>query len=103
VVKKLRKFSNNTTINGDFSGIKKSLDSSKSYIIFENNLKKGKNPFKYLQKENYPWQQVIDRDMLKQYLVIQVAPGNEDEVLGKVIGYGLAEDTVYYIFKAGQD
>jgi hypothetical protein len=41
--------------------------------------------------------------MLKQYLVIQVAPGNEDEVLGKVIGYGLAEDTVYYIFKAGQD
>jgi hypothetical protein len=96
VVKKLRKFSNNTTINGDFSGIKKSLDS-------ENNLKKGKNPFKYLQKENYPWQQVIDRDMLKQYLVIQVAPGNEDEVLGKVIGYGLAEDTVYYIFKAGQD
>ena len=56
-----------------------------------------------MQKENYSWQQVIDRDMLKQYLVIQVAPGNEDEVLGKVIGYGFAEDTVYYIFKAGQD
>ena len=99
----MRGFSNNKTINGDFSGIKKGLDSSKSYIIFENNLKKGKNPFKYLQKENYSWQQVIDRDMLKQYLVIQVAPGNEDEVLGKVIGYGLAEDTVYYIFKAEQD
>jgi len=99
----LKEFSNNTTINGDFAGIKKGLDSSKSYIIFENSLKKGKNPFKYLQKENYSWQQVIDRDMLKQYLVIQVAPGNEDEVLGKVIGYGLAEDTVYYIFKAGQD
>ncbi len=99
----MKEFLNNTTTNGDFSGIKKNLDSSKSYIIFENSLEKGKNPFKYLQKENYPWQQVVDRDMLKQYLVIQVAPGHEDEVLGKVIGYGVAEDTVYYIFKAEQN
>jgi hypothetical protein len=96
----MEKFSNNKIIKGNFSGIKKNLDSFKSYIIFENNFKKGDNPFKNLQDKIFPWEQVIDEDISKLYFVIQVDPGKENNVLGKAMGYGLSEDTVYYIFKA---
>jgi len=104
----LKKYSNKAIKKDSFSGIKKNLDASKSYIIFENDLKKEKNSifpeeiiaYKFLRKEKYLWEQVFDEEISREYLVIQIARGNEDETLGKVLGYGFPKDTVYYLFKA---
>ncbi len=92
----------------NFLWIKQNLDSSLSYIIFENDIKKqGESIFDpdhmaytFLKGEKHTWQQVIDMDLSKEYLVIQIEPGNEDEVLGRLMGYGFPRDTVYYLYKA---
>lgn len=102
--------SNKNIKKGSFSSIKKNLDSSKSYIIFENDLKKEKHSlfsddiiaYRYLEKENCSFKQIIDRDLSREYLVIQIDPGNEDEFFSKVMGYGFPKNTIYYLFKANK-
>lgn len=94
--------------NENFSWIKQTLDPSASYIIFENDLKQqGGSIFDsdhiayvYLAREKIVWQQIIDMDESREYLVIRIVPGNEDQVLGRIIGYGFPENTIYYIYKA---
>jgi len=101
-------FSDNKMIKKSFSWIKKNLNPSRSYIIFENDLNKqtlsifsaSLIAYQYLKNGNYTWKKVFDSKTSKEYLVIQIDPGKEDEALGKVIGYGFPIDTVYYLYKA---
>jgi len=101
-------FSNHKTIQKSFTWVKKNLDPAMSYIIFENDLKKENHSifseclvaYHYLKKGNYTWQKVYDSKYCKEYLVIQIDPGTEDRTLGKVMGYGFPQDTVYYLYKA---
>ncbi|NOX34146.1 MAG: hypothetical protein GXP56_10495 [Deltaproteobacteria bacterium] len=91
-----------------FGWIKENLDPLRSYIIFENDLNKQADSifsdsfiaYQYLEKESYIWKKVYDTDCSKEYLVIQIGPGNEDETLGKIMGYGFAKDIVSYLYKA---
>ncbi len=107
----LKKYNPDHVKKDSFAGIKNTLDASSSYIVFENDLiKASKSIFSddipigsYLEKEGYSWQKVLDTNLSREYLVIQFKPGNEDEILGKVMGYGLPEDTVYYLFKAKEN
>ncbi len=104
----LKNFSDHKIIQKSFGWIKKNLDPLRSYIILENDLTKEKNSifsddiiaYKYLKKENYSWQKVIDTDFSREYLVIQIAPGSEDKIFAKVMGCGFPRNTVYYLFKA---
>ena len=92
----------------NFDWIKKNLDPAKSYIVFENNLKKetdsifsNKNlVYKYLRKEKFVWEQILDKRLRREYLVIQIEPGNEDAMLGKLFEYKFSKDIVYYLYKA---
>ena len=92
----------------NFSWIKQSLDPRASYIIFENDLKQQGGSifdsdhiaYAYLAREKIVWQQIIDMDKSREYLVIRMAPGKEDQVLGRIMGYGFPENTIYYIYKA---
>ncbi|MBF0467947.1 MAG: hypothetical protein HQK61_03545 [Desulfamplus sp.] len=101
-------FSGNKIVRKSFSWIKKNLDPSMSYIIFENDLNKQAASifsesliaYQYLKKENCSWKKVYDSGCSKEYLVIQIDPGYEDQTLGKVMGYGFPNDTVYYLYKA---
>lgn len=101
-------FSDHKTVEKSFAWIKQNLDPSKSYIIFENDLSKQSNSifsesliaYHYLKKGNFSWKKVYDSDALKEYLVIQTDPGDEDKTLGQVMGYGLPDNTVYYLYKA---
>ena len=93
-----------------FSWIKQNLDPLWSYIIFENDLKKtGTSIFDpdhiaytCLEKEKYLWQQVIDRDLSREYLMIRIETGHEEQILGKVMGYGFPDGIVYYLYKADE-
>jgi hypothetical protein len=100
-------YSDNTIIEESFDWIKKKLDPLMGYIIFENDLSQADSIFseslrayQYLKKENYAVRKVYDSKSFKEYLVIQIEPGNENEILGKVMGYGFGKDTVYYLYKA---
>lgn len=101
-------FSDHKIIRKSFGWIKENLDPSRSYIIFENDLNKQTDSifsdslivYQYLKKENYAWKKVNDSKYSKEYLVIQIDLENEDETLGKVMGYGFPKDTVYYLYKA---
>ena len=92
----------------DFLWIKKGLDPKESYVIFEHDLKyQGQSIFDpsnqvyaFLRKKNLSWRQVVDLDLSMEYLVIRVPPGQEDHILGRVLGYGYSENMVFYIFKA---
>ena len=92
----------------NFSWIKQSLDPGSSYIIFENDLKQQGGSifdsdhiaYAYLAREKIVWQQIIDMDLSREYLVIRTVPGKEDQVLGRIMGYGFPENTIYYIYKA---
>ncbi len=94
-----------------FSGIKKALDPSASYIIFENNLNnQGPSIFDplhrvygYLKKDHIIWQQVLDKNLSREYLVIKLQPGKEDQALGRAMGYGFPEDIIYYLYKAEEE
>ncbi|MBU1340896.1 MAG: hypothetical protein KKE44_05430 [Proteobacteria bacterium] len=100
------KFSDLKIIEKSFSWIKNQLDPAMGYVIFENNLNKqplslfSESLTAYLKKAGYAFKMVFDAQQAKEYLVIQVDPGNEDEILGKVMGYGLPKDTVSYLYKA---
>jgi len=101
-------YSDNKIIEKSFDWIKKNLDPLMGYIIFENDLNiqaesifsESLRAYQYLKKENYAVRKVYDSKSSKEYLVIQIEPGNEDEILGKVMGYGFGNDTVYYLYKA---
>jgi len=101
-------FSDHKIIQKNFDWIKKNLDPSMSYIIFENDLNKqtlsifSKSlvAYQYLKKGNYAWKKVYDSKHLKEYVVIQIDPENEDEILGEIMGYGFGKDIVSYLYKA---
>jgi hypothetical protein len=106
-------YSDNQIIEESFDWIKKKLDPLMGYIIFENDLSisisseevdsifsESLKAYQYLKKENHSVRKVYDSKSSKEYLVIQIDPGNEDEILGKVMGYGFGKDTVYYLYKA---
>ncbi|QTA77995.1 Uncharacterized protein dnl_02000 [Desulfonema limicola] len=101
-------FSDHKTIKKSFAWIKKNLDPLQSYIVFENDLNKQDYSifsesliaYQYLKNGNYAWKKIYDSKYSKEYLVIQIEPGKEDETLGRVIGYGFPADTVYYLYKA---
>jgi hypothetical protein len=100
-------YSDNKIIEESFDWIKKNLDPLMGYIIFENDLSQADSIFseslrayQYLKKENYAVRKVYDSKSSKEYLVIQTEPGNENEILGRVMGYGFGKDTVYYLYKA---
>ena len=101
-------FSDHKTIQKNFAWIKKHLDPSHGYIVFENDLNRQALSifnesiiaYQYLKKEKYAWKKVYDSDESKEYLVVQTEPGREDETLGKVMGFGFSKDTVYYLYKA---
>ena len=92
----------------NFLWIKQSLDPSASYIVFENDLKQQGGSifdpahiaYTYLAREKFVWQQIIDMELSREYLVIRLVPGNEEKVLGRIMGYGFPENTIYYIYKA---
>ena len=93
---------------GSFMGIKKTLDPGVSYLIFENDLTLGKEsifdpshlPYTYFETNHFTWKKVMDKSLQREYLVVCIGTGNEDEVLGQVMGYGFPRDTVYYLYKA---
>ena len=104
----IKDFSDHKIIQKSFDWIKKNLDPSMSYIIFENDLNKqtlsifSKSlvAYQYLKKGNYVWKKVYDSKHLKEYVVIQIDPENEDEILGEIMGYGFGKDIVSYLYKA---
>ena len=104
----LEDFSDNKMIRKSFTWIKKNLDPERSYIVFENDLNKQTQSIfseslianQYLKKGNHAWKKVYDSKNSKEYLVIQIDQENEDETLGKVMGYGFPKNTVYYLYKA---
>ena len=95
-------------IQKNFSWVKKNLDPKRSYIVFENDLSKQMGSifsdtlmvYQYLKKENYNWKKVYDAEKLKEYLVIQIDPENEEEALGNIMGCGFEKDIVSYLYKA---
>ena len=98
----------NSPIHGSFVWIKQTLDPGASYIIFETDLKQGDGSifdpshaaYAYFEEHGYTWKKVMDADLQREYLVVCIGTGNEDEVLGQVMGYGFPKDTVYYLYKA---
>jgi len=91
-----------------FLWIKQTLDPLVSYIIFENDLKQVEGSifdsshmaYAFLKTEKYSWQQVIDMDLSREYLVVPVFSGSEEKVLSRIMGYGFPKNTICYIFKA---
>ena len=100
--------SNPGPVKNNFVWIKQGLDPKASYVIFEHDLKhQGESIFDprhrvygFLKEKALPWQQVVDMDLAMEYLVIQVLPGKEDKVLGRILGFGFSKNIVFYIFKA---
>ena len=93
---------------GDFLRIKQDLDPGASYVIFEQDLASRQDHildpshavYGFLKDQGVTWQQVEDPGRSMAYLVVRVVPGNEEKVLGRLLGYGFPEDIVFYIFKA---
>ncbi|WP_153307469.1 hypothetical protein [Desulfospira joergensenii] len=86
--------------------IKKGLDPGVSYIVFENETARPHGSalapriYEFLEQEKIGWQQVIDMDLSREYLVVKVRPGREDRILGKIMGCGIPEKTIYTVYKA---
>jgi len=103
-------FADHKIIQKSFGWIKKNLDPLRSYIILENDLNKQTDSifskslitYQYLKKGNYTWKKVYDSKNLKEYLVIQIDPGNEDKTLGSIMGYGFSKETISYLYKAAK-
>ncbi|MFK5951618.1 MAG: hypothetical protein QM498_01075 [Desulfobacterium sp.] len=101
-------FSNCTPLKKSFLWIKQHLDPSWSYIIIENDgnpqesslFKMGHMAYTRLKKEKYTWQQVIDMDVSREYLVIRIPPDDEQKCLGRIMGFGFSGNAVYYLYKA---
>lgn len=101
-------FSHTEPEKNSFLWIKQTLDPSASYIIFENDLKQQGGSifdpahivYAYLERKKIVWQQITDMVLSREYLVIRLVPGKEEKVLGRIMGYGFPENTIYYIYKA---
>jgi hypothetical protein len=101
-------FSDSRPLEKSFPWIKQHLDPAWSYIIIENDGKDQESSlfqmdhmlYSRLEKENSTWQQVIDMDVSREYLVIQIPPANEEKLLGRIMGFGFPGNTVYYLYKA---
>lgn len=95
-------------VHGSFVEIKKNLDPGASYIIFENDLTLGGESildpshmaYAYFEANAFTWKKVVDETLQREYLVVCIGTGKEDEVLGQVMGYGFPRETVYYLYKA---
>jgi hypothetical protein len=93
---------------GNFLQIKQDLDPGSSYIVFEQDIDSRQdhifNPsqavYGFLKNQGMSWQQVEDFDLSMAYLIVRVLPGHEEKVLGRLLGCGLPENIVFYIFKA---
>ena len=91
-----------------FLDVKKTLDASKSYLIFENDLKRTSDSilseslpvYQYLDKHQFHWQKIFDKQLDREYLIVQTEPGKEDNILGRLISCQLPKDMVYYVYKA---
>jgi hypothetical protein len=100
--------SHNGIIHGSFIWIKQTLEPGASYIIFENDLTQGDGSifepshmaYAHFSANAYTWKKVLDDKLEREYLVVCIGTGKEDEVLGQVMGYGFPKDTVYYLYKA---
>lgn len=96
------------TLYERFPDVKKRLDVSKSYLIFENDIKQSGESIlddtleinRYLADRHPDWQKVYDKQMNREYLIIQIEPGNEDDILGRLMTYQLPKKMVYYVYKA---
>ena len=96
-------------LNQRFLDVKKKLEPSKSYLIFENDAGKTDDSllsetlqvYAYLETQQLEWQTFIDREQKSEYLIIQTEPGNEDDILGRLMACQLPEDMVCYVYKAG--
>lgn len=101
--------SEHTIIHADLDWIKSQLTPGRSYIVFEHAVKtdassifsKGSRVYAYLAQAQYPWQQVQNTKRGKEYLVIRIEPDREEEILGKMLSLGLPKNTVYYLYRAG--
>ncbi len=106
----LKDFSDHNIIQKSFAWIKNNLDPLRSYIVLENDLNKQTDSifsesliaYQYLKKGNYAWKKVNDPKLLKEYLVIQIDPGNEDKTLGSIMGYGFSKEAISYLYKAAK-
>ncbi|WP_139795877.1 hypothetical protein [Desulfocicer vacuolatum] len=104
----MAELSNFIPLKKSFLWVKQHLDPSWSYIVIENNgnsqglslFKMDHRVYACLKQENYTWQQVIDMDVSREYLVIRIPPDNEETRLGRIMGLGFPGNTVYYLYKA---
>ena len=95
-------------IAADLDWIKRQLQPESSYIVFENSSTLDEDSiftdelkiYEYLKNGKHHWQQFKDEKLSREYLVIRMIPGKEDETLGKLLSYGLPKDTAYYLYKA---
>lgn len=91
-----------------FSDLKKELDPSKSYLIFENDVKKMGNSilsgdlpvYEYLERHQFIWQKIEDSQIKREYLIVQTEPGNEDDTLGRLMVYQMPREVTYFVYKA---
>ncbi len=91
-----------------FSDVKQSLDASQSYLVFENDRHKSDDSllsddqaiYQYLAEHGYAGKRIYDADLNREYLVVQVGPGNEDIILGRLLAGPLPRKMVYYVYKA---
>lgn len=91
-----------------FLDVKKELDSSKGYLIFENDINQSDESlfsetlqiYHYLEKHQMIWQKILDSGLGREFLIIQTEPGKEDDVLGKLMAYHLPGELVFYVYKA---
>ncbi len=100
-------YSDARPLKKNFSWIKQNLNPAKGYIVFENDLKNTNTSILNsplitcaCPEKEYNWYQVIDKNLLREYLVICVEPGEEERILGRIMGSGFPENVVYYLFKA---
>ncbi len=106
--KSVADFPHSGPLKKSFLWIKQHLDPSWSYIVIENGEKDLKSSlfrmdhmaYACLKKEKYAWQQVIDMDVSREYLVIRIPPFNEEKLLGRIMGFGFPGNAVYYLYKA---
>lgn len=91
-----------------FSWIKQQLDPQWSYIVIEHEIL-GDEPslfdpeqlgYAHLEAAELTFQQIIDTDRSREYLMIRIPPEREDDRLGRIMGAGFAGNMVYYLFKA---
>ncbi len=95
-------------LNKRFLDVKKQLDESKSYLIFENDVTRSGDSvfaedlpvYRYLEQQKLEWQQIRDRQLEREYLIVQIEPGTEDQTLGRLMANRLPKDMVYYVYKA---